>query len=237
MLEQSYLSLAIMRFDMDIGPLKSRMKELYPALASMSEPALDEMLAASLVKTVPKGTVLFNENSPCQAFPMILEGSVRVIKIASSGRELQLYRVLPGESCILSTGCIMGNAPYSASGVAESELTLVSLPPHFFHKLLGEHAPFRNYVFGLFTERITELMQLVEAVAFHKLDQRLAALLLGKGKVVHATHQQLADELGSVREIVSRLLKTFAERGLVSLGREEIELVDPSALRQIAEGA
>jgi CRP/FNR family transcriptional regulator len=237
MLDQSYFALAIMRFDMDIGPLKSRMKELYPALASMSEPALDEMLAASLVKTVPKGTVLFNENSPCQAFPMILEGSVRVIKIAPSGRELQLYRVLPGESCILSTGCIMGNAPYSASGVAESELTLVALPPHFFHKLLGEHAPFRNYVFGLFTERITELMQLVEAVAFHKLDQRLAALLLGKGKVVHATHQQLADELGSVREIVSRLLKTFAERGLVSLGREEIELVDPSALRQIAEGA
>ena len=197
---------------------------------------MDEMLAASMVKTVPKGTVLFDEHSPCQAFPMVLNGSVRVVKSAPSGRELQLYRVLPGESCILSTGCMMGNAPYSATGIAEVDLTLVALPPHFFHKLLSEHAPFRNYVFGLFTERITELMQLVEAVAFHKLDQRLAALLLGKGRIVHTTHQQLADELGSVREIVSRLLKTFAERGLVSLGREEIELTDPPALRQIAEG-
>jgi CRP/FNR family transcriptional regulator len=221
---------------MDSASVRSRLKELYPALASMSQTAMDEMLVASMVKTVPKGTVLFDENSPCQAFPMVLDGSVRVVKSAPSGRELQLYRVLPGESCILSTGCMMGNAPYSATGIAESELTLVALPPHFFHKLLSEHAPFRNYVFGLFTERIAELMQLVEAVAFHKLDQRLAALLLGKGKVVHATHQQLADELGSVREIVSRLLKTFAERGLVSLGREEIELVNPVALRQVAEG-
>jgi CRP/FNR family transcriptional regulator len=221
---------------MDISTVKSTLKALYPAFSSMPEPALDEMLAASMVKHVPKGTVLFDENSPCQAFPMILEGAVRVIKAAPSGRELQLYRVLPGESCILSTGCMMGNAPYSATGIAESDITLVAVPPHLFHKLLGEHAPFRSYVFGLFTERITDLMQLVEAVAFHKLDQRLAALLLGKGKVVHATHQQIADELGSVREIVSRLLKTFAERGLVSLGREAIEVVDPSGLRQIAEG-
>lgn len=221
---------------MDIGSVRSRLKQLYPAFASMSESAMDEMLTASMVKTVAKGTLLFDENSPCQAFPMLLDGSVRVVKSAPSGRELQLYRVLPGESCILSTGCMMGNAPYSASGVAESEVTLVALPPHLFHKLLSEYVPFRNYVFGLFTERITDLMQLVEAVAFHKLDQRLAALLLGKGRIVHTTHQQLADDLGSVREIVSRLLKTFAERGLVSLGREEIELIDPPALRQIAEG-
>lgn len=221
---------------MDIGSVRSSIKQLYPAFASMSGTAMDEMLAASMVKTVPKGTVLFDEHSPCQAFPMLLDGSVRVVKSAPSGRELQLYRVLPGESCILSTGCMMGNAPYSATGIAETDLTLVALPPHLFHKLLSEQAPFRNYVFGLFTERITELMQLVEAVAFHKLDQRLAALLLGKGRIVHTTHQQLADELGSVREIVSRLLKTFAERGLVSLGREEIELTDPPALRQIAEG-
>jgi CRP/FNR family transcriptional regulator len=98
------------------------------------------------------------------------------------------------------------------------------------------HEPFRNYSFGLFAERITELMQLVEAVAFHKPDRRLAALLVGKGKLIHITYQQLADELGSVREIVSRLLKTFPEQGLVSLGREEIEIVNSSLLRRQAEG-
>jgi CRP/FNR family transcriptional regulator len=216
--------------------LANKLRELYPAFASMTDSALDRTLTGAVVRTVPEGTVLFDEKSACQAFPMIVEGSVRVVKSAPSGRELQLYRVLPGESCILSTGCMLGNAPYSAKGIAESELTFVALPPALFHKLIAEHEPFRNYVFGLFAERITELMQLVEAVAFHKLDQRLAALLLGKGRVIHTTHQQLADELGSVREIVSRLLKTFAEQGLVSVGREEIEIVNAPMLRQLAAG-
>ncbi len=214
-----------------------KLKSLYPAFTSMSDEALERLLAGAVVRTVPAGTVLFDEQSPCQAFPMLVEGSVRVVKSAPSGRELQLYRVLPGESCILSTGCMLGNAPYSARGIAESELTFVALPPPLFHKLIAEHEPFRNYVFGLFSDRITELMQLVEAVAFHKLDQRLAALLLGKGKTIRTTHQHLADELGSVREIVSRLLKTFAEQGAVSIGREEIEIVNPALLRRVAQGA
>jgi CRP/FNR family transcriptional regulator len=214
-----------------------QLKLLYPAFASMSDQALERVLASAVVRTVPAGTVLFDEQSPCQAFPMVVEGSVRVVKSAPSGRELQLYRVLPGESCILSTGCMLGNAPYSARGIAESELTIVALPPPLFHELIAEHEPFRSYVFGLFSERITELMQLVEAVAFHKLDQRLAALLLGKGKTIHTTHQHLADELGSVREIVSRLLKSFAEQGAVSIGREEIEIVNPTILRRVAQGA
>ena len=214
-----------------------KLRALYPAFATMTQEALDRALSGAVVRTVPAGTVLFDEKSACQAFPMIIEGSVRVVKTAPSGRELQLYRVLPGESCILSTGCMLGSAPYSAKGIAESELTFVALPPTLFHKLISEHEPFRNYVFGLFAERITELMQLVEAVAFHKLDQRLATLLLGKGRTIHTTHQQLADELGSVREIVSRLLKTFAEQGLVSIGREEIEIVNPALLRRLAAGA
>jgi len=214
-----------------------KLRTLYPAFATMTRETLDRVLAGAVVRTVPAGTVLFDEKSACQAFPMIVEGSVRVVKTAPSGRELQLYRVLPGESCILSTGCMLGSAPYSARGIAESELTFVALPPALFHELIAEHEAFRNYVFGLFAERITELMQLVEAVAFHKLDQRLATLLLGKGKTIHTTHQQLADELGSVREIVSRLLKTFAEQGLVSIGREEIEIVNPALLRRLAAGA
>ena len=99
--------------------------------------------------------------------------------------------------------------------------------------MLGE-AAFRDFVFALFSERMAELMQLVEEVAFRKLDQRLAALLLGKGRVVHVTHQQLADELGSVREMVSRLLKGFAEQGLVRLGREQVEVLDAAGLRKMA---
>lgn len=97
------------------------------------------------------------------------------------------------------------------------------------------HEPFRRFVFLLFSERVADLMQLVEEVAFMRLDQRLAALLLGHGRDVRTTHQQLAQDLGSVREIVSRLLKGFEHRGLVKLGRETIEILDPAGLRQLAE--
>ena len=99
---------------------------------------------------------------------------------------------------------------------------------------MAESPAFRTYVFALFADRMTDLMQLVEAVAFQRLDQRLAALLLGKGRLVHTTHQQLADELGSVREIVTRLLRRFADQGLVALSREQVEILDPAGLRAVA---
>ncbi|MBP7628537.1 MAG: Crp/Fnr family transcriptional regulator, partial [Zoogloea sp.] len=125
--------------------------------------------------------------------------------------------------------------PYNARGVTESETTLLVLPNTDFQALLAEPT-FRDFIFQLFSERIAELMQLIEEVAFRKLDQRLAALLLGKGQRLHTTHQHLADELGSVREIVSRLLKGFAAQGLVALSREQVEILDPAGLRRVAAG-
>lgn len=214
--------------------LAPRLRALYPALAGLSDPALAQVLNDADLVQVPAETVLFDERQPCSAFPMLIDGTVRVSKVAPSGRELQLYQVIPGEACLLTSGCLLGNTPYNARGTAESPVVLVALPPAVFSRLMGEHEPFRTYVFSLFSERLAELMQLVEAVAFQRLDQRLAARLLGKGRVIHTTHQQLADELGSVREIVSRLLKAFAEQGLVSLGREQIEVVDAAALRRVA---
>ena len=112
---------------------------------------------------------------------------------------------------------------------------MVVLPPQAFRLLVSKYEPFRDYIFSLFSGRITDLMQLVSEVAFRKLDQRLAALLIAKSNPVHATHQALADELGSVREIVSRLLKHFAEQGWVKLGREQIEIIDAAALKKLAE--
>jgi len=214
--------------------IKQKILRLYPAFGSMTATALERALDEAMVRTVPAGTVMFDESNPCQAFPMLIEGTISVSKVAANGRELQLYRVVPGESCLLSSSCLLGNVPYSARGTAESEVTVVALPPGLFNRLVAEHEPFRNYVFSLFAERISELMQLVEAVAFHRLDQRLAALLLGKGRIIQTTHQQLAEELGSVREIVSRLLKSFAEQGLVALSREKIEVLNPQELRRMA---
>ncbi|MCX7890943.1 MAG: Crp/Fnr family transcriptional regulator [Burkholderiales bacterium] len=211
-----------------------RLLALYPSLASAPPDLLDRALADAVVHRVPAGAVMFDEHRPCEAFPMLLEGSIRVSKVSATGRELQLYRVLPGESCVITSSCLLGHQPYNARGVAETDATLVVLPAPAFARLVATHEPFRAYVFALFAERLADLMQLVEAVAFQRLDQRLAALLLGKGRVLATTHQALADELGSVREIVSRLLKSFAEQGLVALGRERIEILDPAGLRRVA---
>lgn len=222
---------------MERTEIRERLRALYPALASLDDARFDRLLGEAHVLEVLAGAVLFDEESPCQAFPLLVDGTIRVSKLGSNGRELQLYRVVPGEACIVTSSCLLGQVAYNARGVAETPIVAVALPQPVFSRLLSEHQPFRDYVFGLFAERIAELMQLVEAVAFQRLDQRLATLLLGKGRVIHVTHQALADELGSVREIVSRLLKTFAEQGLVSLGREQIEIVDPARLRQIAQPA
>lgn len=209
--------------------------DLYPVLNAI-DPRIRQRVADQMqVIKVPSGTILFDEHQPCTGFPFLLAGAVRVLKAAANGRELPLYRVLPGETCIISSSCLLGHIAYNARGIAQGETALVVLPRPLFDELLST-VGFRDFIFHLFAERMADLMQLVEEVAFRKLDQRLAALLLGKGRTVHATHQQLADELGSVREMVSRLLKGFADQKLVNLGREQIEILDPPRLRELAAG-
>lgn len=215
------------------APMDDSLLRLYPALDAVDVQIRSNALLQAQVFTVPGGTVLFDERQQCKGFPFVLSGAVRVVKAAANGRELPLYRVLPGEMCVITSSCLLGHVDYNARGVAEGETALVFLPRDQFDVLMDSR-PFRDFIFRLFTERIVDLMQLVEEVAFRKLDQRLAGVLLGKGQVMHATHQQLADELGSVREMVSRLLKAFAEQGLVALGREKIEILDAAGLRRIA---
>ncbi len=210
-----------------------RLDLLYPVLARLPQELRERLARESTEVAVPPGAAVFDERQPCQGFVFVLQGAIRVLKRSAAGRELLLYRVSAGESCIVTASCLLADRPYNACGQSEGESVLVLVPRNTFFALFA-FEPFRNFVFGLFAERIADLMQLVEEVAFRKLDQRLAALLLGKGRVVHATHQQLADELGSVREIVSRLLKGFASEGMVALGREQIEILDAAALRRVA---
>jgi CRP/FNR family transcriptional regulator len=209
---------------------------LYPALSQLSPDDLAALLRPEAAMLLPAGTRLFAETQPCGGFPLVVAGSIKVVKAAANGREMLLYRVEPGDSCIISSSCLLGHTPYTARGETETEVTLLVVPMPLFEKLLAENREFRDFVFHLFADRIAELMQLVEEVAFHRLDQRLARLLLARGDDIQSTHQALADELGSVREIVSRLLKGFAADGLVSLGREHIALLDRSGLQRLAEG-
>jgi CRP/FNR family transcriptional regulator len=217
-------------------PLVDRLAALYPALAELPVALLTDTLATQAVRLqAPAGQVLFEEGAPCKGFPMVLGGEIRVARGTLNGRSLELYRVTPGELCIASTSCLFGNAALMAHGVTVAPTELVVLAPTGFQRWT-EHEPFRRFVFGIFADRLADLMTLAEAVAFQRLDQRLAAALLGHGATVLRTHQSLADELGTVREIVTRLLKRFERSGWISLGRERVDLLDASALRSLASG-
>lgn len=205
----------------------------FPVLATLPVSVQQQLLQEADHVTVGKDQVLFDQASPCLMYPLLLDGSIRVVSMSEQGRELLLYRVRPGELCIISSSCMLGKATYPATGISESELSLVVLPALLFNTLLTETA-FREFVFETFSDRLSDLMQLVEAVTFLRLDQRLAALLLTKGQEIHTTHQKLADELGSVRELISRLLKRFEAQGMIALQREYIQILDLKALQAIA---
>lgn len=208
---------------------------LYPALAEV-QPSLAS--AGIRPMHVPVDTVLFEENHPCKGFPMVLEGEVRVSQRSSSGagegRSLELYRVSPGELCLVSSACLFSNDLLTAYGCTTKPSTLLLIPPSVFQQWL-ESPRFRNEVLGLFASRMADLTSLIDAVAFHKLDQRLAAALLGHGQILNLTHQNLADELGSVREVVTRLLRRFEREGWISLSRESIHINDSAALRGLCD--
>ncbi|EXI91764.1 MAG: Global nitrogen regulator [Candidatus Accumulibacter sp. BA-94] len=208
---------------------------VYPVLRSLPPAQLAALCEVATLLQLPASGELFAEGQTCKGFPLILRGTIKVVKSSAGGREMLLYRVPPGDSCIITSSCLLADSPYSARGIAETPLSLLLVPIDFFEELVANNRPFRDFVFRLFAERIAELMELVEEVAFRRLDQRLAKLLLARGDAIHCTHQALADELGSVREIVSRLLKGFAAAGLVSLAREQIMVVDRAGLRQLAD--
>ena len=214
----------------------SRITAAMPLLGELPPALAQELANSAVLMKLPAGSPVFRETDTCPGFPIVLSGRVRVMRSLDNGRELNLYEVEPGESCVMSTGCMLGNMPYRAHGHCLTDVELALLPRPLFDRLMAEHAPFRAEVFSLFSERLSRLMELVEAVGFQRLDQRLAAELLGKGQRVESSHEQLAQRLGVSRESVSRQLKHFEERGWVQLGRGSIGILDPRALRQLAAG-
>ncbi|GIV75173.1 MULTISPECIES: Crp/Fnr family transcriptional regulator [Caldilinea] len=211
-----------------------QLTRLYPTLADMT-PEAQRLIRESLQRvTMPSNHILFDLDSPCLAYVLLYTGSVRVVKPTFSGREILLYRLEPGDSCVLTASCLLGRTNYPARGVVESDLTAFVLAQPVFNRLMDVSAPFRALVFHHFADRIADLMQLVEEVAFGQVDQRLAAYLLERGPLLQTTHQQIADELGTVREVISRRLKQFEHHGLVQLARGQVRINDVQRLQQIA---
>ncbi len=210
---------------------------LYPALREVEAAEFDAAWrGGASVLRLPRGAPLFSPGQACGGFPLLLEGEARVFRMAASGRQLELYRLTAGEVCLVSSASLFTQAEMSAYGETVAPTTVWMLPPETFERWLDGVAPFRRFVLGQYTARLTDLSELVDALAFQRLDQRLAQALLGQGPVLAVTHQQLADRLGTAREIVTRLLRRFEQAGWVAVSREHIALLQPAALRQIAAG-
>jgi CRP/FNR family transcriptional regulator len=214
--------------------------DLFPGLSQLETPARQVLLQRSTLIDVPAGTVLFGPGKTAEHMLFLLEGTVRVQHLSDSGREIVLYRVGGGESCVLTTACLMGYAEYSAEGIAETEVRAAAVPRLVFDDLVAQSPSFRNFVFTAFSRRITDLFLVIDEIAFQRMDVRLAQRLLEISKGddrIETTHQRLAVELGTAREVVSRQLQEFQRRGWIRQARGSVHIQDRGALLSLAEDA
>ncbi len=209
----------------------------FPALREIQDPRWRAIMDKAHVVTVAAGASVFHAGDACRNYLFVLDGSVRVAKLAENGREIVLYRVGCGETCLLTTSCLIAREHYPAQGIAETSVRAAVLAADLFYEALAISSEFRAFVFASFGARLTELMLLVEAITFGRADARLARRLLESDSAsgeVTVTHQQLAAELGTAREVVSRLLKELERQSHVRLARGRIVIVNRDALQALA---
>ena len=207
----------------------------FPALLKLEPNARDILIKSARMVEAPVGTIGYREGGACGAYVMRLAGQSRVYKMSTSGREILLYRVAAGETCVITTTCLLGHSNYPASTIVEEPIRDVIIPAPAFNQLMIDSAVFRQFVMTNYGVLISDLIVLLDEVAFHSIDARLAKLLLDAGSAtISRTHQLIADELGTAREVVSRQLKRFELKGWVSLGRGHVEISNRAALEKLA---
>lgn len=199
-------------------------------------PAHAELLSSLPPKDVPKGLILFRPGETATGFAVVLEGRVEVNLTGPSGREILLYAVEPGQSCVQTTLGLLGGEAYTGEAISVSPVRVVNIPKSMFLDLMDTDAGFRSFVMTTFARRMRDITRLLERVAFGRVESRLAAELLHlqSGDVVSATHAELAARIGSAREVVTRRLDGFVREGWVTAERGEVRILDPEALRQLA---
>lgn len=210
----------------------------FTGLRQLEDPVRRTLVERSRIIKVPRDTVVFGPGKAPDNLLLLLDGTLRVQQVSESGREIVLYRVHAGESCVLTTACLLAYEEYSAEGITETDVQAVAIPKTVFDDLIASSAEFRRFVFTAYSRRITDLFLVIEEVAFRRVDIRLAQKLLdlsGSDNGVDATHQQLATELGTAREVVSRLLQEFQRRGWVALSRGSVELTDRPGLQTLSD--
>ncbi len=213
------------------------LEKILSLFSELDNPSTRELLKNANQITVPAKTILFRQGDQCKNYILVLQGEIKVFTRAENGREIVLYRLVSGDSCVLTTSCLFGNVKYSAEGIAETEVTALVIPARLFHDSVQSSDVFREYVFRSFSTHISSLITLVEEVAFGRLDIRLAKYLLDhcdRQLTITTTHQELATELGTAREVISRQLKELEIQGHLALKRGSIHIINKAALMDIS---
>ncbi len=210
-----------------------RISGTLPILRQADSELAREVRETAYLARIPTGRDIFRPGDPVDQIPLLISGLVRVYQIGESGREVTLYRFRPGESCVLTANSILSAQLYPAIATVEEDAEALMVAASDFSRWVGQYDAWRDFVFELVSLRLVSLMTIVDEVAFRRLDTRVAALLLERGQQhnpVPITHQEIADELGSSREVISRLLEDFSRAGLVKTERGSIEVLDFGAL-------
>lgn len=200
---------------------------------TLPTPLARQLQASATKLELPRGTTAFESGQPCQAFLLVTKGSVKVIQHADDGREIVLYRVQDGETCLLTTACLLSGEHYAVSAVTECQTEALALPATLFDRYLDTNSDFRHHIFRHYSARMSSFIGLVRELAFGNLDRRLRVCLLARADEhgqLAMTHQALADELGSTREVISRRLKEYENLGWIRLQRGAVWLLDTKAL-------
>lgn len=212
--------------------------EQFEGLKHLDATVLETLVDCSEVTKIEAHTVVFGLGKTPEHLVLLLEGSIQVQQISDSGREIVLYRVNAGDSCVLTAACVLAYEDYSVMATAETDITAVMIPRQTFENLLGESKQFRHFVLSAFTKRLADMFQVVDEIAFKRIDHRLAQKLIelsSDESQIKATHQNLASELGSVREVVSRQMAEFQTRGWILQHRGMIEIVNRDELVKLIE--
>jgi len=207
----------------------------YPQLAGIDHPDWQAIIARASALEIPAGTGLLTHDSHCEQFVLLLHGCVRVYQLAEDGREITLYRIDPGDICVLSLASLLHDRRFNAVAQAETRLLALALPAADFQQALAVAAPFRHWVLASISDSYSTVLDTFHGTVFNRLEMRLACLLgqrfaRGGGTELAITHQQLARELGTTREVISRCLKQFEQQGCVELLRGRIRLLSPDRL-------
>ena len=215
-----------------------RIAEALPFLKKTDSQIAREFRQAAYYARIPVGKDIFVEGDAVQSIALLLSGNVRVYKIGENGREITLYRFGLGESCILTANAIMNHQTFPAVALVESEAEAIMVPAETFRDWMRRYDEWRNFLFDLLSQRLASVMGLVDEVVFRRMDARIAALLLRRaerGSIIQMTHQEMAAELGTSREVVSRILEGFDAAGLISSSRGQVEVLDAGELEARAE--